>query len=89
MKHKYLIILAIAALTALLYAPIVSALPILGTAQSFERAIPPRPDVPEVHEILARLARRLDMSLPFRSSAEVRAAVAPKLAAAAAGGGAP
>jgi NADH-quinone oxidoreductase subunit G len=59
-----------------------------GMAQGFERAIPPRRETLEVHEILARLARRLDLSLPYRSSAEVRAAVAPKLAQAAAGGGA-
>jgi type VI secretion system secreted protein VgrG len=35
MKHRYLIILAIGALAALLYAPLVSAASILGTAQNF------------------------------------------------------
>ncbi len=35
MKHKYLIILAIAALAALLYPPLVSATSILGTAENF------------------------------------------------------
>jgi NADH-quinone oxidoreductase subunit G len=59
-----------------------------GVAQSFERALPPAAETLEVHEILTRLARRLDMSLPFRTSEDVHAAVAPKLPQAAAGGGA-
>jgi NADH-quinone oxidoreductase subunit G len=59
-----------------------------GVAQSFARAMPPRAEALEVHEILARLARRLDLSLPFRTSADVQAAVAPRLPQPAAGGGA-
>ena len=59
-----------------------------GLAQEFGRAMPPCGGALEVHEILARLARRLDMSFPFRTSEDVRAAVAPKLPQPAAGGGA-
>ncbi len=59
-----------------------------GMAQSFGRAMAPRGEALEVHEILARLARRLDLSLPFRTAEDVRAAVAPRLPQAAGGGGA-
>jgi len=60
-----------------------------GRAQSFARAMAPAGEALEVHEVLTRLARRLDLSLPFRSAADVQAAVAPRLPRPAAGGGTP
>ena len=60
-----------------------------GLPQEFPQAVPPRGDALPVYELLARLARRLDLSLPYRSAADVRAAVAPRLPQPAAGGGAP
>jgi len=50
-----------------------------GQAQPFPRAMPPRGEALEVPDLLARLARRLDSTVPFRSAADVRAAVGPRL----------
>ncbi|MBI4917488.1 MAG: (2Fe-2S)-binding protein [Acidobacteria bacterium] len=60
-----------------------------GMAQEFGRAMPLGDGLLDVHEILARLARRLDLSFPYKTAAEVRTAVAGRLPEAGAAGGAP
>ncbi|MDI7269212.1 MAG: hypothetical protein QME96_14575, partial [Myxococcota bacterium] len=47
-----------------------------GRVQRFGRAIPPCPEVLEVPEALARLARRMDLAMPFSTAAEASAALA-------------